>query len=55
MGQWERILLPMQETQVRSLIWEDLTGGGATEPLRHSCCACAPEPGAAAAEPMCCC
>ena len=30
-----RIHLPMQETQVQSMIQEDLTCQGATKPLRH--------------------
>ena len=29
-------LLPMQETRVRSLIWEDPTCHGATKPVRHN-------------------
>ena len=37
-------LLPMQETRVRSLIWEDPTCHGATKPVRHNRWACAPEP-----------
>ena len=35
----------MQETWVPSLIWEDPTLHGATEPVRHSYRACALEPG----------
>ena len=31
--QWLRTHLPMQETQVRSLIWEDSTCCGATKPM----------------------
>ena len=34
--QWLRILLPIQETQVRSLVWEDPTRRGATKPVRHN-------------------
>ena len=30
--QWLRICLPMQGTQLCSLVWEDLTGWGATKP-----------------------
>ena len=30
--QWIRIHLPMQRTQVRSLVWEDSTCHGATKP-----------------------
>ena len=35
--QWVRICLPMQDTWVRSLIQEDPTCHGATEPLNHDC------------------
>ena len=42
---WRRIPLPMQETQVRSLIWEDPTRLGAVEPAHHNYWACAPDPG----------
>ena len=35
-----RIHLPMQGTQVQSLIQEDLTGSGATEPVCHNYLAC---------------
>ena len=34
--QWLRICLPMQGTQVRSLVWEDPTCRGATKPVRHN-------------------
>ena len=34
--QWLRIHLPMQGTQVRSLVQEDLTCHGATKPMRHN-------------------
>ena len=34
--QWLRILLPMQGTRVRALVWEDPTCCGATKPIRHS-------------------
>ena len=34
--QWLRIRLPMQETQVQSLVWEDHTCHGATKPVSHS-------------------
>ena len=33
--QWIRIRLPMQRTQIRSLVWEDFTCCGATKPV-HS-------------------
>ena len=53
-AQWSRIALPMQETQVRSLSWEDphaaeqLSPWARTiEPVLHSL-------GAATAEPTCC-
>ena len=35
-AQWIRICLPMQGTQVRSLVWEDPTCRGATKPMRHN-------------------
>ena len=35
-GQWLRIRLPMQGTQVRALVWEDPTCRGATKPVRHN-------------------
>ena len=35
--QWLRIHLPMQETRVQSLIWEDPTCRGATTSA-HNCC-----------------
>ena len=34
-AQWLRILLPMQGTQVRALVWEDPTCRGAAKPVRH--------------------
>ena len=34
--QWLRILLPMQGTQVRPLVWEDPTCRGATKPVCHN-------------------
>ena len=34
--QWLRTRLPMQGTQVRSLVWEDPTCRGATKPVRHN-------------------
>ena len=43
-AQWLRICLPMQGTQVQSLVWEDPTCLGATKPLRHNYWACALEP-----------
>ena len=39
--QWLRIHLPMQGTWARSLIWEELTCHGATEPVRPNYRACA--------------
>ena len=35
-AQWLRIHLPMQGTQVRSLVREDPTCRGATKPMRHN-------------------
>ena len=43
-AQWLRIRLPMQGTQVRSLIREDPTCCGATKPVCHNYWACALEP-----------
>ena len=34
--QWLGICLPMQETLVRSLVWEDPTCCGATKPAHHN-------------------
>ena len=34
--QWLRILLPMQGTRVRALVWEDPTCRRATKPVRHN-------------------
>ena len=31
-----RIRLPLQGTQVQSLVWEDSTRRGATKPVRHN-------------------
>ena len=42
--QWSRIWLPMQGTQVWSLVWEDSACLGATKPMYHSYWAWAPEP-----------
>ena len=36
-AQWLRICLPMQGTQVRSLVQEDPTCRGATKPVCYSC------------------
>ena len=44
-AQWRRIHLPLQETQVRSLVREDPTCRGATEPVRQNYAARALEPG----------
>ena len=46
-----RIYLPMQGTQVQSLIWEESTHCGATKPIHHNYWAWALEPGAATTEP----
>ena len=35
-AQWLRICLPMQGTRVQSLVQEDPTCHGATEPVRHN-------------------
>ena len=35
-AQWLRICLPMQETRVRALVWEDPTCRGATKPMCHN-------------------
>ena len=35
-AQWLRILLPMQGTRVRALVWEDPTFRGATKPMHHN-------------------
>ena len=43
-AQWLRIRLPMQETRVRALVWEDPTCREGTKPVRHTCWACALEP-----------
>ena len=40
-AQWLRICLPMQETGVRALVWEDPTYCGATKPVSHNHRACA--------------
>ena len=34
--QWIRICLPMQGTQVQSLVWEDPTRCRATKPMCHN-------------------
>ena len=34
--QWLRIHLPMQGTQVRSMVWEDPTCQRATKPMNHN-------------------
>ena len=43
-AQWLRVLLPMQGTQVRFLVWEDPTCCRATKPMHHNYWACALEP-----------
>ena len=40
-AQWQRICLPLQETWVLSLIWEDPTCHGAVKPKSHKYGACA--------------
>ena len=42
-GEGLRIRLPMQGTQVRSLVWEDPTCRGATKPASHNYWACVPQ------------
>ena len=44
MAQWQRTLLPTQETQVWSLIQEDPTCHKVTKPVCHRYQVCAPEP-----------
>ena len=34
--QWLRVLLPMLETQVQSLVWEDPTYHRETKPVGHN-------------------
>ena len=43
-AQWLRIHLPMQGTQVWTVVREDPTCHGATKPMRHNYWACALEP-----------
>ena len=43
-AQWIRILLPMQGTWVRALVWEDPTCCRATKPTCHNYWACTLEP-----------
>ena len=45
MSQWYLIHLPVQETQVRSLVQEDPTCVGTTKPMRRNRWPCALEPG----------
>ena len=45
---WLRNHLPMQETRVQSLIWEDPTCRGATKPVHRTA---AQEPRAGASQP----
>ena len=35
-AQWLRMCLPMQGTQVRTLVWEDPTCRGAAGPVSHN-------------------
>ena len=39
-AQWLRVCLPMQETRVQALVWEDPTCRGATRPVSHNYWAC---------------
>ena len=41
---WVRVRLPMEGTQVQSLVWEPPTCCEATKPMRHNYWACAPQP-----------
>ena len=50
-AKWIRIYLPMQKTQVQSLVGEDPTCPGTTKPVSHNYRACALEPGTATTEP----
>ena len=43
-AQWEEVRQPMRETQVRSLVQEDLTCLRAAKPLRHNYRVCPLEP-----------
>ena len=43
-AQWLGIRLPMQGTRVQSLVWEDPTCHGATEPMCRNYRACTLEP-----------
>ena len=43
-AQWLRICLPVQETRVWALVWEDPTCRRATKPMHHNYWACALEP-----------
>ena len=43
-AEWWRVRLPIQETWVQPLLWEDPTGHGATKPVSHSYWSCALEP-----------
>ena len=45
MAQRLRVRLPMQETRVPSLGWEDPTYCRAAKPVGHNCRACAQKPG----------
>ena len=45
MAQWIRIRLPMQETRVQSLIWEDSHMPQNNYAMCHNYQACAPEHG----------
>ena len=44
-AQWIRICLPMQETRVQSLVWEDPAYQGATKLMCHKFRVCFLEPG----------
>ena len=47
-------LLPMQETQVRPLIWDDTTCHRTTKPMCHRYCTCALKSGSCNYWPKCC-
>ena len=52
--QWIGICLPMQGTQVWSLIWEDFTCHGQLKPTGHSDWACTLKPVSSSTEAVCC-
>ena len=52
-AEWLRIHLPMQGTQVQSLVQEDPTCCRATKLVHHNYWACTLDPGATTTEPTC--